>query len=146
MNGHGLRKPDDWFEAIRMQVLLASQRSHDLREGLEVVILHEQSVLFQERDDPLSPVFELRDRVGHDRALRTTVIEVAASEVDTGTLQQSVLGLVLEHVEGGSELPSPHVSGMVWFGGHGYRRQPSPSTNPTIQLESSHCVVTLVSC
>lgn len=120
MSVHGVRKPYESFESIRMQVFFPSHRSHDRCEDLEVVILHEQRMLFKERDDPFLEIVEPGDRLGHDRALRTLVIDVPAPEIGAETLQQLTLVRVLGHLERGSELPPPRASGVSRIGVDGH--------------------------
>ena len=118
--------------------------SRSLRRS-EVLFFHEQPVLFEERSDPCFEVRQPCDRVGRNRAVGSFVIELSAIEVIT-IRSSSSSSLCADTPGDWRELPTFSASGVSLISIAASEEAPITINDPTIQLGSSGCVASLVSC
>ena len=98
---HGIRTPYDPFEAIAREVLSPSERMDDLREEAEILVLHEQSVTLEERDDDVSHLRSPLNAVRQHGGSGALGSDPADTEVQPDRVEYFPVSLMLVQVEVG---------------------------------------------
>ena len=104
---HRVGKPDEAFEPVGLEMLLASHRPNHLCEEAEIGIFYPERVVLEERKDASLDIEERVDCIRQHAASGALGADPSATENGCERFEHSSMPLMLVDVEDRVQLPTP---------------------------------------